>query len=184
MRCQWRKWANPEQNHVGDWICRSRAYYLVFIDFFHRLQIAMNFVTPKQRQEWLGRAEDYTDIVTIALPYESLYAGSFLVPPAHQIHSPSSRAAMPLGHVYRGRHSHVDAMGSAAAVHHEQLECRLLHRHTFRHHQSIGSTDTLRNDFGKKEDGHRLRNTRFYHCLSSESLYGVRTSHSQTVGTF
>jgi hypothetical protein len=23
----------------------------------------MNFVTPKQRQQWLGQAEDYADIV-------------------------------------------------------------------------------------------------------------------------
>jgi hypothetical protein len=28
----------------------------------------MNFVTPKKRQEWLGQAEDYADIVKKNFP--------------------------------------------------------------------------------------------------------------------
>jgi hypothetical protein len=114
----------------------------------------MNFVSSKQRQQWLGRAEDYADIVSTCsssvaqLPLPFLLA----VPSTNEIHLATSRSIVSGLHIHRGWHPHVDAVGPTETVHDDQLECRIVHRNTLRHYQSLRTARAVWNDLSQEEN--------------------------------
>ena len=75
----------------------------------------MNFVTPRQRQEWLSRAEDYADVVRFQFSFidktTNKYFRNFLVSSTYEIHLTSCGTILFNINIHGRWNSYVDAMG-------------------------------------------------------------------------
>ena len=74
----------------------------------------MNLVTPRQRQEWLSRAEDYADIVKMlfsSISRSTFVFPSFAVSSTYEIRLTSRGKILFSLNIYRRWYSYVDAMG-------------------------------------------------------------------------
>lgn len=106
----------------------------------------MNFVTPKKRQEWLGQAEDYADIVRRDLYMIIDVHCLHLVSSTNKIYFTTSRSIMSSRYIHRRWYSYVDAMATTKRIYHVFMGCGMVSWYTFCHCESLWSIDTLWND--------------------------------------